>query len=538
MFLLRRQMSGARPSSVSRAAAALFPVFAAAFLASAAEAAPAADATPGSASTLPATGIPAADASASLPVLPALSAEAAPDRRFRAQASEATATPSAPAASPGPWGVLSGDWQNADLLGDLGGLRPALGKYGISVQLSEEAETFGNLTGGVRQGFEVNGVTTAQVQLDTKPLFGLPGGIVSVSGFHIWGGALSPSNLMNLQTVSGLEAFASIRLWELWWQQNFGPRFDVKVGEQSLDNEFMMSQNAGYFLNSVMGWPMLPSANLTGGGPAYPLAGLGVRARGRPTDAVTIMAGVFNGSPIPLNSPNTPLSNPNGVSFPLNTGVLAIAELQYTVPAADSSGKTPADGPLPGTYKIGAWWDSEDFNSQQSDNMGVPLADPASDGVPAKKQGNYSIYAAADQMIWRAGDPNRSVSAFLRAEMTTLQDRNPIGFAINGGLTLHDPLPGRDNDVFGLGFGVARVSAGASNYDRQMQVFQPTVYTPVRGAETFLEATYQAQILPAWQVQPDVQYIVNPGAGLANPDAPNQTIKNELVIGLRTTITF
>ena len=71
-----------------------------------------------------------------------------------------------------------------------------------------------------------------------------------------------------------------------------------------------------------------------------------------------------------------------------------------------------------------------------------------------------------------------------------------------------------------------------------MQVFQPTVYTPVRGAETFLEATYQAQILPAWQVQPDVQYIVNPGAGLANPDAPNQTIKNELVIGLRTTITF
>ncbi len=60
----------------------------------------------------------------------------------------------------------------------------------------------------------------------------------------------------------------------------------------------------------------------------------------------------------------------------------------------------------------------------------------------------------------------------------------------------------------------------------------------MRGAETFLEATYQAQILPSWQIQPDVQYVINPGAGLANPDQPTQKIKNEFVIGLRTTITF
>ena len=109
-----------------------------------------------------------------------------------------------------------------------------------------------------------------------------------------------------------------------------------------------MSQNAGYFLNSMMGWPMLPSANLPAGGPAYPLSGLGVRARAHPSDALTIMAGVFNGSPIPLNSPNTPLSNPNGVSFPLNTGVLAIAELQYTFPAATSIGQARRRRPAAG----------------------------------------------------------------------------------------------------------------------------------------------------------------------------------------------
>ena len=425
-------------------------------------------------------------------------------------------------------------WRSPTLLGDIGGLRPWLARYGVTLQLFEEAETFGNLTGGVRQGFEVNGVTTAQLQWDPKPLLGIDGGLFNASGFHIWGGALSATNLLNLQTVSSLEANASIRLWELWWQQKFGDRFDVRIGEQSLDEEFMISQNSAIFLNGVMGWPMLPSANLPAGGPAYPLAGLGVRARFRPSDAITLMAGVFNGGPIPLNAPNTPLSNPNGVSFPLDTGVLAIGELQFAYPAPDPSGTS---GPLPGTVKIGAWYDSEAFDSQQADNGGLPLASPESSGIPARKQGNSAVYAIVDQTVWRA-DAGRALNAFMRPMFTTLQDRNLIGFSVNGGLTLTDPLPGRDHDIFGLGFGVAKVSRGASNADLLRQVFEPKFAAAARSVETFLEATYQAQIAPSLQLQPDIQYIVNPGAGLANPDAPGHRIRNELVIGLRANVTF
>ena len=88
-----------------------------------------------------------------------------------------------------------------------------------------------------------------------------------------------------------------------------------------------------------------------------------------------------------------------------------------------------------------------------------------------------------------------------------------------------------------LGF-LAQVSSGASSYDRDLQLYEPSVYTPVRSAETFVEATYQVQVLPWWQVQPDIQYVVNPGGGLANPNDPTQKLKNEFVIGLRTNITF
>lgn len=75
-----------------------------------------------------------------------------------------------------------------------------------------------------------------------------------------------------------------------------------------------MSPGAGYFLNSAMGWGALPAANLPGGGPAYPLASLGVRGQLKISDAVTALAGVYSGSPLPAGSDGSQLSNPSGVS--------------------------------------------------------------------------------------------------------------------------------------------------------------------------------------------------------------------------------
>ncbi len=421
----------------------------------------------------------------------------------------------------------------------MGGLRPALSKYGMTLSVTENAEVYGNLTGGVRQGFEVNGLTTATLQLDTQRAFGLNGGLFNVSGLHIWGGDLNLTNLHSFWAGTGIESEASIRLWELWYQQKFGDKFDIKIGEQSLDQEFIVSQDASYFLYAVNGWPLLPTVDLPGGGPAYPLAGLGVRGRAQVTDKVTLLAGLFNGSPIPKNSPDTPLSNPYGVSFPLNTGVLAITELQFTFPGSGASSKANQESPLPGAYKIGAWYDSENFVDLQYDNAGVPLASLGSSGIPASHHGDFSIYGVADQMIWRSKeDANRNLNLYARPMFTPLLDRNLISFSVDAGLTMHEPILGRDNDTFGLAAGVARVSNSASGYDRDLQFYDPSVYKPVRSAETFLEATYQVQVTPWWQIQPDVQYVFNPGAGIVNRNGPTQKIKNELVIGLRTNITF
>jgi porin len=143
-----------------------------------------------------------------------------------------------------------------------------------------------------------------------------------------------------------------------------------------------------------------------------------------------------------------------------------------------------------------------------------------------------------DQMVWQsAEETDHSLSVFGRFMGTPQTDRNLVDFALNLGVTLHDPLPGRNNDTFGVGVGYAHVSSRVADLDRDMNVFGS--FTPIQSSETFVEVTYQIQVAPWWQIQPDFQYVFNPGGGEANPNsAIPQKIKNEAVIGIRTNITF
>ncbi|MGB8362931.1 MAG: carbohydrate porin [Rhizomicrobium sp.] len=398
----------------------------------------------------------------------------------------------------------------------------------------------GNATGGTRQGFDYDGLTQMVLQADTQRGFGWYGGTFNVSALQIHGRNLSADNLATLQTASGIEADRGVRLWELWYQQKFleEDRLDIKIGQQSLDQEFMDSNNAAYFVNTMFGWPMVPSADLPGGGPAYPLSALGVRARYRPVDELNILMGIFNGSPVANNSGDPQLRDPSGTSFPLNGGTLAILELQYSYPALGSMVYPGQSQPLARLYRLGAWYDSENFADQRFDNRGLSLANPVSTGIPQSHRGDYSIYAVADQMIWRSeADPNRTMSVFGRVMGTPEDDRNLIDFSMNAGLVLHDPFTYRTDDTFGLGMGYAHVSSRAAALDRDVFAYTGA-FNPVRGGETYLEATYQYEFKPWCMLQPDIQYVFNPGAGIANPNAPREVVKNETILGMRTTILF
>jgi len=457
---------------------------------------------------------------------------------------ETSATSVSPPEEPGFFTGLFAP-SRSNLLGDMWGLRSFLGNYGISLGLSEISEVLGNVTGGVHRGFDYDGLTIMSMGLDTQKAFGWDGGIFNVSALQIHGRDLSTDNLYVLQLASSIEAERSTRLWELWYQQSFlAGKMDLKIGQQSIDQEFMLDPySSALFVNAMMGWPMLPTADMYAGGPAYPLSSLGIRLRGQPADNITVLAGVFDDNP-----PGGPFRNDSqlrgaeaaGLAFNLNTGALWIAEIQYALnqPAVGQtvSPNAPAPG-LPGLYKLGMWYDSGAFPDQRFDTQGLSLANLASNGIPRMLQGNWSVYALGDQMIWQP-DPKgpQSLGVFARA-MAAPPDRNLISFSADGGLVLKAPLSGRDNDSAGIGFGVAKVSSAVAALDRDIAFYTKSNY-PQRTAETFVEATYQVQLAPWWQVQPDFQYFIRPAGGIPNPLQPGKVIGNEVVLGVRTNVVF
>ena len=267
--------------------------------------------------------------------------------------------------------------QSAGLLGDMGGLRTVLGNYGITLGITDSENLLGNLSGGVKQGATMQGVTTATLEMDTGKAFGWQGGTFHISALQLHGQPLTEPYLDSLQAANGNEGEDGTRLWELWDDQTFDySRADIKIGQQSIDNEFMVSRYSSLFVNTMAGWPMIPSADLYGGGPAYPLSSLGVRVQFKPTDNTNILAGVFDDNPGGgAFDDDAQALDADGGRFNLNTGALFIAELQYTTnqPAVGDMVQAGPRRACPGRIKSASGTIREAFRTRNSARMGYRL---------------------------------------------------------------------------------------------------------------------------------------------------------------------
>jgi porin len=439
---------------------------------------------------------------------------------------------SAPAETP-PAGEAYGFWDRDALSGNWGGLRDTLADRGVTLGLQEQSEVWGNLSGGLNRGAVYDGLTTASVKLDLAKLAGWTGGTLFVSGYQIHGRGPTPNLVGSLQAVSGTEAARSTKLYALWIEQSLpDDRLSIRVGQEGVNDEFMISKLATVFLNSSFGFPSPLAFDLPSGGPNFPLAAPMVRVRLRPSKAFTLMAAVFDGDPAGPGTGDPQLRDRSGTAFRLHDHALAFMEMGY------SAGSEGEDG-LPGTYKLGVLHHAGRFNDPRLDTTGRSLADPASNGIPLQHHGDTAVYGMMDQMVWRPeGSADRGVGVFAMA-MGLPGDRNLSDFFLAGGITWTGPFAGQEGDVLGLGFGVMRLSNAVRAFGADTVAFTGSG-NPYRASETFVELTYQYQVAPWWMLQPDVQYIINPGAGLPSPLNGNRAVplRNALTMGLRATVTF
>ncbi|MBS7537767.1 carbohydrate porin [Ancylobacter lacus] len=412
----------------------------------------------------------------------------------------------------------------ATLTGDWGGARTALAARGVTLSGSWTGEVLANTRGGMRTGAVFDGLAEAQLDLDLGTLAGWNGARFHASGYWIEGRGLSAGYVGNLLTVSNIEAEAGWRLNELYLEQGLANgALSLRVGQIAADTEFWQSQTASLFINSSFGWPGLNAQDLPGGGPAYPLPTPGARLRWSPPGPWSVQVGLYNGNPLGGDG------NANGLDFPLDQGLFAIAEASYAAP--DNGG----------TWRVGAWYNSNAYDDLSTAADGLSLADPAA-GAPATHVGNYALYAIADRPLWAGRLPNgasASLSGFVRVAVAPEADRSPLTLYADAGLALTGPLPGRPNDIAGLAVAWAKTSPALARLDRAANGYDGTD-GPVEDYEAVLEITYQAAVTPWLTVQPFAQYVVHPGGNVPNPmgNDPAQAMADALVVGVRTGVVF
>jgi porin len=422
-------------------------------------------------------------------------------------------------------------WKRKTLTGDWGGIRKTLEDAGVTFAVNEQSEVWANLKGGMRRGAIYNGLTTPSLKLDLEKLVEWKGATFFINAYQIHGIGPTRALVGDQQILSNIEALPATKLYQLWVEQSlFKDRINIRFGQEGANDELMLVQSAQVFLNSSFGYPDLPEQDLPSGGPNYPLATPMVRTKLAIDDHLTYVNAIFNGDPAGPGPGDAERRNPAGTAFRLNDPPLIFNEFWYSV------GEAKPSAPLPGTYKIGAWVHTGAFQDQFHNPFGAPL--PFSAQVAARFQGNFAVYGIADQMIWRKpGSKDEGVSLF-GLIMKAPDDRNRESLFAEAGLNWKGLLPGRPEDVFGLAFAYAQTS------DALLRFGEESIALTGSGKhfasnETVIEATYLCQIAPWWTVQPDVQYVFNPGASLP-PSQPGVSApyKNALVVGVRTKVDF
>jgi porin len=230
--------------------------------------------------------------------------------------------------------------------------------------------------------------------------------------------------------------------------------------------------------------------------------------------------GVYNGDPAGAHCTGNPqVCDDDGLEFPLDSPPLVMAEGSY---------KYDQKGRLPGTLKIGGWNQFGTLHEQPL-GSGVTVA-ITPNSVPIKT--DWAVYAIVDQLVWRvpgSKDP-KGIGIFGRV-IGGPTEQKLVNFYVDGGVTFSGMFPHRRDDILAAGFAYTGISNDVHGFNGSQDLLN------ARNFEALLEICYTAQLKTGWTLQPDFQYIWQPGGGVPEPTGKG-TVPNAAVWGLRTTINF
>ncbi len=193
------------------------------------------------------------------------------------------------------------------VMSDWGGARTKLREQnGVNIGLNYIAETLAVTRGGINQRSSFEGRFEFVVDTDLEKLTGLAnfkGASTHLKVFNIHhGGRNAVANVGSIADPSNIDALPTTRLFTAWYQHEIADGlFSLRFGQLAADDEFLTSETASGLINGTFGWFGLAAANIRSGGPAYPLATPGMRAKIQANENLALLGAVFSGDPAGRN---------------------------------------------------------------------------------------------------------------------------------------------------------------------------------------------------------------------------------------------
>jgi len=404
----------------------------------------------------------------------------------------AVAAGSALAEEPPPGAWLKRWVAEPPMAGNWLGARDALNGLGIKPSVRYWTDLMASVAGGQQRGQAYAGQLNVEIDTDLGKLAGLRGLRFDVSGNWSSGSDLS-ADIGNTFTVAQWFEGRELRLTDMFLQQSLlDGRLDLKAGRFSTGNDFLTSPIDVSFVNEALNPIILAVQKNVPGVTAEPNATWGGRIAVQPTPWFSISTGAFYSDPT-LNQLTA-----NGTEFSINSseGYFLVTEATFLVHAEN---KAPG---MPGRYRLGAYYDSNQYAS---------FSHPG-----AEQTGNYGLYVMGEQMVFREGGPGsaKGLTLFGAIIYAPSASINTMPVFASTGASYRGLLPTRDRDTaaFALYYG------GFSRY------------LPGLTYELVLEWTYAIALGRRLTIQPDVQYVINPG-GVSS-------VGNAVVLGMQIGIEF
>jgi porin len=296
----------------------------------------------------------------------------------------------------------------------------------------------------------------------------------------------------DLGTLEGIDnnevSDRRLRLFEAWVQQDFpNDRGSLKLGLIDLDSEFYVNAASGTLIAPQFGIGSELAATGFGGPSAFPQTGLAARLIFKPTKETYLQLGAYNAD---VGDPG----DHGGVDTSFDQGVIEIVEGGWSM---DGKGK----------LALGAW----QYSKKQDELFSV-------NGLGAPLQHNASgAYVLAERVLIDGGDKGPTFTDFFRGGVSD-GDTGPFKGSWQLGGLLEHPFASRPDAQFS--FGVDQALLGD-----QFRKASAAGGAALSKAETHFEVTYADKLTKNVIIQPDLQYIMDPGG--------DGSAKNELVFLLR-----